>query len=81
VWAFLCERDAIPTKAQPAVVLLATARLEDKSGQVGLTLVSPHHSLSMPRVKMTETKGDGYLGMPEVWYIVVRRCGRVQYSY
>jgi hypothetical protein len=34
VWAFLCERDAIPTKAQPAVVQLATARLEDKSGQV-----------------------------------------------
>ncbi len=34
VWAFLCERDAIPTKAQPAVVQLATVRLEDKSGQV-----------------------------------------------
>ena len=35
VWAFLCDKDAIPTKAQPAVVQLATARLEDKSGQVG----------------------------------------------
>ena len=35
MWAFLCDKDAIPTKAQPAVVQLATARLEDKSGQVG----------------------------------------------
>lgn len=34
VWAHLCEHDGIPKKSQPAVVTLATARLEDKSGQV-----------------------------------------------
>ena len=34
VWATLCEADAIPKKTQPAVVELATVRLEDKSGQV-----------------------------------------------
>jgi hypothetical protein len=34
VWTFLCDKDAIPKKAQPAVVQLATARLEDKSAQV-----------------------------------------------
>ena len=34
VWSHLCDKDAIPKKAQPAVVQLATARLEDKSAQV-----------------------------------------------
>ena len=34
VWATLCESDAIPKKTQPAVVELATVRLEDKSAQV-----------------------------------------------
>ena len=34
VWAILCESDAIPKKTQPAVVQLATVRLEDKSAQV-----------------------------------------------
>jgi condensin complex subunit 1 len=34
VWAILCDNDAIPKKTQPAVVQLATVRLEDKSAQV-----------------------------------------------
>ena len=43
VWAVLCEKDAIPKKTQPAVVLLATVRLEDKSGQVRKT--APHTTM------------------------------------
>lgn len=34
VWAYMCENDAIPKKTQPAVVTLASVRLEDKSAQV-----------------------------------------------
>jgi condensin complex subunit 1 len=34
VWGILCDNDAIPKKTQPAVVQLATVRLEDKSAQV-----------------------------------------------
>jgi hypothetical protein len=43
VWAVLCEKDAIPKKTQPAVVLLATVRLEDKSGQVRKS--APHTTM------------------------------------